>query len=78
MAAHYTDPDGGTVEEIITWEIEQGYQGKWSACKDYEDEGEARAWMRKRSAACPMENLRLVRVETTIVRTIEDQINAST
>ncbi|MFJ7023212.1 hypothetical protein ACIQUW_33110 [Streptomyces sp. NPDC101117] len=71
MPNRYTDPAGDTVEETTTWEIEQGYQGRWSTCKYFDDHSEAVDWMERRRTNCPQENLRIVRVETTTLRTVE-------
>jgi len=71
LTYQYTDPSGGKVEQVVTWEIEQGYQGRWSACKTFTERDGALEWIEKRRRNCPMENLRMIRVETTTVRTIE-------
>lgn len=74
MTFRYTDPNGDTAEQAVTWEIWQGYQGRWSRCKTFDNESEARAWLSRRHASCPHENLRLVSVETTTVRTVVESV----
>lgn len=74
MTDRYTDPDGNTTEQTVTWEIWQGYQDRWSRSKAFDDENEARTWLTRRHASCPNENLRLISAETTITRTIAEEI----
>lgn len=74
MTQVYADPDGGTVEQATTWEIYQGAQGRWSRCKTFDDEAEARDWITRRHATCPSEDLRLVCAETTTIRSVEQEL----
>ncbi len=71
MTYSYSDPDGGTAEQVVTWEIQEGYQGRWSTSKTFEDRAKADEWLQRRRKNCPSQNLRLVQVETTTVRTVE-------
>ena len=74
MNVVYADADGGTVEQATTWEIHTGAQGRWSRCKTFDDEAEARDWIDRRHTHCPRENLRLLCVETTTIRSVEQEI----
>lgn len=71
MPHRYTDPAGNTVEETTTWEIQRGYQGRWSTCKYFDDHDKAIDWLKRRRVNCPLENLRIVCVESTTVRVVE-------
>ena len=57
------------------WVLECGFQGRWHASATFETAPEARdALLRRQDSLTPGQELRLVRVETTIVRTIEGTV----
>lgn len=74
MSTVYADAEGGTVEQATTWEIHVGAEGRWSRCKTFDDEAEARAWIARRHASCPGGSLRLVCAETTTIRSVEQEL----
>lgn len=76
-AAVTTPADGPrtTTTLPITWIIEHGYCGRWHASSSFDTKAEADdSLIRRHASLGPGQELRLVRVETTVVRTIEGSV----
>ncbi|MDH6610261.1 hypothetical protein M2164_005896 [Streptomyces sp. SAI-208] len=59
----------------VTWVVEHGFQGRWHASSTFETRSDAYdSMLRRQENLGSGQELRVVRIETTIVRTVEGSV----